>query len=89
MIGQEGFEIGYHPFAEKEYVESQEWYNENQIELCNDFMKEVEHVLDLLEQNPYTFQIKKFNNREAPVETFPFLIIYKIIPVKKEILVMG
>jgi plasmid stabilization system protein ParE len=86
---KEWFKITYSSVAEKEYVASQEWYNENQIELGNDFMKEVEDVLDLIEQNPYYFQLKKHHVREAPVKKFPFQIVYKIYPKKKEILIIS
>ncbi len=89
MMGEDRFVIIYNTFAEKEYIESQKWYNENQAELGNDFIKEVEDVLDLMEKNPYAFQLKKHQVREAPVKKFPFQIVYKIYPSKKEILIIS
>lgn len=84
-----GFKLIIDPLADKEFHNSIDWYEENLPDLGVEFTNEVTRVLEFIEQNPYTFQLKKSKFREAPVKTFPFLIIYKIIPEKKEIHILS
>lgn len=89
MSSDNSFKLNIDPLADKEFQNSIDWYEENQIDLGNDFIKEVEDVLDLIKQNPYAFQLKKHQVREAPVKKFPFQIVYKIYPKIKEILIIS
>jgi toxin ParE1/3/4 len=85
MSSNDSFEIIFNPLAEKEFLESIAWYEEKLTNLGLEFKNEIKRVIEIIEQNPYTFQIKKYQIREAPVNIFPFLIIYKIYPDKNEV----
>ena len=89
MSSKDGFELIIDPLADKEYHASIDWYEEKIPNLGLDFFNEIKSVLEIIKQNPYTFQLKKFQNREAPVKTFPFVIIYKIHPKKKEVSILS
>ena len=81
------YHITYHPLAEKEYLESVSWYEDNLTGLGNDFISEVEKTLTHIETNPFLYAVKKQQFREALVRTFPYIIVYKIIPKKKQIII--
>jgi plasmid stabilization system protein ParE len=89
MSSNGGFEIIFSPKAEKEFLDSIEWYEENLTNLGLELKNEVKRVLEIIEQNPYTFQIKKLDIREAHIKTFPYLIIYKIYHKKKEVFILS
>ncbi len=72
------FTIILHPKAEKEYLDSVEWYEQSLIGLGEEFINEVGVVIKQIENNPFLFQKKKLQFREAVVKRFPYLIIYRI-----------
>jgi len=83
------YSIVFHPLAEKEYLESVAWYEDNRTGLSLGFINEVEKVLDHIETNPFLFPIKKLQLREAPAKTFPYLIIYKINQKQQQVTVLS
>ncbi len=70
--------IIFHPLAEKEYLESIEWYENNLINLGEEFIKEVEQVIELIELQPNIFPVKKAKKREGVVNRFPYVVIYQV-----------
>src|ERR1035437_5604812 len=83
------YHIIYHPLAEKEYLESVSWYEDNLTGLGSDFIREVEKVLTHIETNPFLYAVKKQQLREALIKTFPYVIVYKIIPKQKQIIIVS
>lgn len=79
----------YHPLTEKEYLESISWYEDNQLGLSVDFITEIEKVLNHIEANPFLYPVKKREFREAPVKNFPYIIVYKINPKQKQVIVLS
>lgn len=65
--------------AEEEYSSAFHYYEEQQPGLGKKFEKETEYLIDRLVANPYHFQRKFKNYREAIFRQFPYYIIYEII----------
>lgn len=76
-----------HPETEKEYLTSFLWYEERSPGLGERFEQAVESKIQSIANNPLHYPTKKKNYREALVSVFPFLIVYKIYPEKKEIFI--
>ncbi len=72
------YSIIFHPKAEKEYLESVEWYENSLIGLGQEFVDEIENTINLISDNPLLFPIKKYKLREAKVKKFPFVIVFEI-----------
>jgi mRNA-degrading endonuclease RelE of RelBE toxin-antitoxin system len=83
------YDTTYHPLAEKEYLESVSWYEDNLTGLGIDFIGEVEKVLTRIETNPLLYAVKKKQFREAPIKTFPYVIVYKINSKQKQIIIVS
>ena len=65
--------------AEAEITDAFEWYEAKQTGLGNKFYKEIDYYLNLIESNPYLFQVKYSNDlRSAALNKFPYLIIFWI-----------
>jgi hypothetical protein len=62
MSSNDSFKLKIDPSADKEFHISIDWYEENLPELGLEYISEVKKVLEIIEQNPYTFQIKKSQN---------------------------
>ncbi len=78
--------IRLHPATQIEYNEAYEWYEDKSKGLGERFIKAVRHKIAEIALNPEVYGSKgnkKF--REAMVEFFPFIIVYKIYNRKKEI----
>ncbi len=82
------YHVIYHPIAEKEYLASVSWYERRKTGLGINFIREIEKVLTHIEANPFLYTVKKLKFHEAPVKIFPYVIVYKIKPKQKQVLVL-
>ena len=85
----DNFTILIHPNAEKEFIDSVEWYELLRKNLGVEFSSEIEKVLLLIEHNPFIFSIKNKVFREAVVKKFPYLIVFTINKINKTIYVIS
>ncbi|HXB40912.1 MAG TPA: type II toxin-antitoxin system RelE/ParE family toxin [Bacteroidia bacterium] len=83
------YKVLLHPEAETEYLKSIEWYEDALPGLGNDFIHEVKVILEYIASKPYSFQIKKWNLREASLKKFPYVIVYKLDVLNNYILVLS
>ena len=84
------FEIDLLAVAEEELADSYDWYEEQLPLLGNKFYNEINHYLNLLENNPYQFAIKYSEElRAASLNKFPFLIIYWIDEINRKIFIVS
>jgi plasmid stabilization system protein ParE len=77
-----------HPLAVEDYKEAYAWYEERQPGLGERFIKAVRFKVDEIVQHPETYgsrDRKMF--REAQLDFFPYLIVYKIHKRKREIFI--
>lgn len=64
--------------AQKEMAESWAWYEDRLAGLGDRFLNEILGCLHQIELNPDRFPTKFKLYKEAPVDTFPFLLIYRV-----------
>lgn len=64
---------------------SYRWYEKQRKDLGEEFLAEVDQKLKIIQSNPQLFAAVKKPYHQAPLERFPFLIVYEII--KNDIIV--
>jgi len=68
--------------ASQEFYESWAWYEDKQIGLGDRFEQAFFDKADSVKENPLKFAIsnryRKSRYREAPLDGFPFIIVYQI-----------
>lgn len=62
------------------------WYEEKSIGLGDRFKHDLDKRIKVLSSNPQTFSFITFSHRRAPLTSFPYLILYKILQQKVLIL---
>lgn len=75
--------------AQKEMAQSWNWYEDRQQGLGDRFVKEIMKKIFTIEENPERYSIKFKQYREAIVEIFPFVVIYRINEHKKFIRIVA
>jgi plasmid stabilization system protein ParE len=73
--------------AKEELINSWEWYEDKQPGLGDRFKDEIYACLHNLATQPEHYPIRKSPYREALVDIFPYLIIYRILKKEKYIVV--
>jgi plasmid stabilization system protein ParE len=76
----------FHPLTQQDYNEAYGWYEDKQKELGERFAKAVRQKVEEIALHPEVYgsrSSKKF--REAPVDFFPYLIVYKMNKRTKEL----
>src|SRR5258708_27960757 len=63
--------------AQKEIEESWAWYEDRLAGLGDRFLKKILDRFQQIELNPDRFPTRFKSYKEAPVDTFPFLVIYR------------
>lgn len=75
-----------HPLVERDFEEGYIWYEEKQKGLGERFINAVTEKIKQIIQNPEAYGSKSNKSiREAEVDKFPYLVVYKINKRKKEI----
>jgi len=75
-----------HPLVERNFEEGYIWYEERQKGLGERFVNAVDTKIKQILQNPEVYGSKGVKSiREAEVDRFPYLVVYKINKRKKEI----
>jgi hypothetical protein len=64
--------------AQKEVKDSYNWYEQRSDGLGDRFFQYINKSIELIISNPEAFTIRKNKFRAAPVDKFPYLIIYEI-----------
>jgi plasmid stabilization system protein ParE len=64
--------------AQKEIAESWAWYEDRFAGLGDRFLNEIVDHLRQIELNPDRFPTRFKSYKEAPIKTFPFLVIYRV-----------
>ena len=65
------------PKAQKEIIDAWEWYEDKQQGLGDRFLKEVHNKIKSIAANPLHYPLKG-KYREAQINIFPYLIIFKV-----------
>lgn len=75
-----------HNIADEEFSTAYAWYDERLAGFGNRFIEAVEKQIEQIAVNPLLFARKEDGFREARIDSFPYLIICKIIR-KKVVLI--
>ena len=78
MADKSAFPVIISSRAQKEIAESWGWYEDRLAGLGDRFLNEILDRLHQIELNPDRFPTRFKSYKEAPVNTFPFLLIYRI-----------
>lgn len=77
-----------HPLAEHDYVEAYNWYEDRQQGLGERFIESVRVKLQAIADRPEAYGARNNRNfREALIDDFPYLIVYRVNKRKKQILI--
>jgi plasmid stabilization system protein ParE len=75
-----------HPLVEKDFEEGYIWYEEKQKGLGERFINAVDAKIKQILQKPEAYGSRGIKScREAAVDKFPYLVVYKISKRKMEI----
>lgn len=72
------YRIIFHPEADKEYRESFLWYETNEKNLGYKFEIAVEEKINVIANYPERFPKRKGNYREALINHFPYINVYRV-----------
>lgn len=70
--------IGFHPKASEELVASSEFYESKVVGLGDEFLNEVERMIQVLEDTPLLGVEIEIHFRRAVLHRFPFSLIYSV-----------
>jgi plasmid stabilization system protein ParE len=80
--------LDFHEDVEGDYSKAYTWYENAKTGLGERFLKMVRAKLEKIAKNPETFSQKtKSGYREAAVEIFPYIIVYKVYKKKKVVFI--
>jgi len=77
------------PKAYQELLDAWEWYERIKEGLGDRFRSEIQVSIDYILKNPYYFELKSREYREASTKIFPYLIVYKIEEENNRILIVS
>lgn len=72
------YALVFHPASQMEYTEAFIWYEKQQAGLGLQFEEALEERLLQIAQHPEHYSAVKKPYREASINKFPFVIVYKI-----------
>jgi len=72
--------------SEEDLLESMRWYENRRAGLAEELLKELETDLRKILQNPRMCRQGKRQTRECVVKRFPFLIVYRILEDRCDVL---
>ncbi len=78
----------FHEDTSQDYEDAYEWYEKQRENLGEQFLVAVRKKIERIALNPYIFSEKSRKGyREARIDKFPYLIVYKIYKSKNVIFV--
>lgn len=72
------YRVELHPIAQKELIESYDWYEDRLDGLGTRFINAVQDRFNIIANNPQAFSKKKGKYCEVVLLGFPFTIIYEV-----------
>ena len=82
------YTVRLHPKADKDFIQAYAWYEEQKEGLGERFILTVREKMEAIANNPETFGSRDNPSfREALLQTFPYIIVYKIYMRKEEIFI--
>lgn len=79
-----------HPLAHQDMIDAYEWYENKSTGLGEEFGKTIATKIGIILSNPFVFSSKaKKHYREAILQKFPFIIVYKINEATKSVYILS
>lgn len=72
-----GFSLKINSSAQLDLKSAIDWYESKQIGLGKRFLNEFEKTLSRIQANPYIFKVEN-NYRNALLDIFPYIVIFKM-----------
>ena len=69
--------VSFHPEAQAELEEAQEWYEERSVLAAAAFLRAVSTAVRHLAESPLRYPLSEHGTRHILVERFPFTIFYR------------
>ena len=83
------YSLVFHPLAEKEYLEAYLYYEIKKPGLGERFEQAIDFRLKRIQAKPGHYKTSHRTYREASVDIFPFVIVYKITRGKNRVYVVS
>ena len=68
------------PAAERDILLAQRWYLDEAPHVLADFEEEIDKSLGRISDRPEMYQVIETAVRRAPLQRFPFSVLYRILP---------
>ena len=65
--------------ADRDIADASAWYEEQRESLGHEFLDELLHVLNLIQENPLAYPIVRRDTHRAVMSKFPFAVFYRIV----------
>ena len=72
--------IRFHPEAEAEMIDAEQWYERQQANLGKRFLSTIQDSLNRIEFNPLLFPLIEEDVRRCLTKSFPFAVLFRIQP---------
>lgn len=70
--------VAFHPEAREELLEAHDWYVKRSAPAGDAFFVEIDRVIALLAQTPYTWPLHLDDTRRCLLRRFPYSVIYRV-----------
>jgi toxin ParE1/3/4 len=77
-VKKKKYKINFLPESVDDIEQAKTWYNQQKLSLGEEFVDEVEKIVDIIQYNPYQFSEKYKKMRQVKTARFPYLISYII-----------
>lgn len=81
------YELIFHPLADKESSEAYQWYEKRRERIGERFAKAVADSIKQMKFNPLLFPNKRRGYREAVIDTYPFMTVFKVFENEKTLFI--
>jgi len=81
--------IEIHPAAAREAAAARRWYAERNEAVADAFVSAMEHAVDRIQDSPTRYAEYLHGTRRFILERFPFLMIYRILPNRIQIVAVA
>ncbi len=79
--------MGYSYVLQAEYEVALAWYLERSVLAAENFVEEVDHIIELICQTPYRWRNEYDDYRELGLKKYPYSIVYTIEEENKVVVV--
>ena len=66
--------------AQTEADEAAKWYEAQQTGLGDDFVVELQRIIDVISSQPNRYPVVSGDTRQAPLTRFPYCVYYRVRP---------